>query len=221
MKKSRKAALSVALALVMALAVGSGLALAQSDSDTGTAGDGSVQNDDWAPGGPGGPGHFGRPGLMVGGEVVSVEGDIITLNTPRGDQKQVQVNGDTAYRKDGNDASLADVVAGERIGIALDGKPEEGETPLAKAIIIGAPDQQRPHPAVGEVTAVDGNNVTINTADGEKQFTLPEVQTGSRIGVLADEDGNVKGLMYDPPEWLQNAPEDAPQTNDQTSESAS
>jgi hypothetical protein len=222
MKRSHQTVLALVLMLALALAVGGGMALAQS-SDTGTsaaADDGAIQGDaqcpaDCGPGGPGGPGHMGRPRLMAGGEVVSVEGDIITLNTLRGDQKQIQVNDDTVYRKDGADATLADVVAGEKIGVALTEKPAEGETPVAKAVMIGLPDrQQHPHPTIGEVASVDGNNITLNTDDGEKQFTLPEIQTGSRIGVATDADGNIRGLIYDPPEKPVGPPAAEPENSE-------
>lgn len=220
MKRSHKTILALALVLTVALAVGTGLAMAQTDDST-TGDSGSAQGA-WGPGdcesgGLGGPGHFGRPGLMVGGDVVSVEGDIINLSTPSGSEKQVQVDANTSYRKDGAEASLSDVVAGERIGVALTEQPEEGETPLAKTVIIGAPDRPHMQRSVGDVTAVDGNNVTINTADGERQFTLPQIQVGSRLGVAEDGDGNVKGLMYDPPDWSQGSPAaEESQTSDST-----
>jgi len=137
---------------------------------------------------------------MVGGEVTAVDGDTITLKTLRGNERSVTVNDETIYRKEGGEASLSDVTPGEKVGIKLVARPEEGENGVAEVVFIGRPDHQRPKPTVGEVTAVDGDTVTIATGDGEQQFTIPSIEVGSRLGVAADEDGNVKALMYDPPE---------------------
>lgn len=214
MKGRKKLAVMATMLLVGVMAIGAGIAAAQSPDSEAPAVEGANQlgpGDHMGPGGPGGfgpgRGHRGAMGAMAGGEVVSVDGETITLNTLRGEETTVKVNGDTIYRNSDGDASLAAVVAGEKIGVVLTEKPAEGEDAVAKVVMIGAPDRMQHKPAVGEVTAVDGNNVTINTPDGEQQFTIPAIEVGSRLGVAADEDGNVKGLMYDPPERPRVQPE--------------
>lgn len=212
MKGRKKLAVTATMLLAVVMAIGAGMAVAQSPESEAPAVEGANQ---FGPGGhmgPGGPGGHMRPGeghrgAMAGGEVVSVDGETITLNTLRGEETTVKVNGDTIYRNSDGDASLTAVVAGEKIGVVLTEKPAEGEDAVAKVVMIGAPDRMQHKPAVGEVTAVDGNNVTINTPDGEQQFTIPAIEVGSRLGVAADEDGNVKGLMYDPPERPRVQPE--------------
>lgn len=204
--KQKHKYLTVALAAAaLTLAVSAGLALAQGDAATaeGAAFAGPRGH------GPGGPGELRD--RMVGGEVVSVSDAAITLKTVRsGEELTVTINGDTAYRSKDGEAALSDVVPGEHAGIRLTEARAEGVEPVAETVLIGAPDRpDRPHPSVGEVTAVDGNQVTIKTADGEQQFDLPEITTGMRLGVAADDDGNVKAVIYDPPERPADAPADA------------
>ena len=200
MRKSYKLSIVVVLSLAVVLALGAGLAVAQ-----------SATGDQAAPaeqamgpgghGGPGGPGQAGgRRGLMKGGEVVSVDGDTVTLKTRGGEEESFTVNEETIYRTRDGEGSLADVVPGERIGVKFVSRPEEGQEGVAAVVLIGQPGRHGNRPVVGEVTAVDGNTVTINTGDGEQQFTIPSIEVGSRLGIAADNDGNVKGLMYDPPQ---------------------
>ncbi|MHB0915591.1 MAG: hypothetical protein ACYC5A_02510 [Thermoleophilia bacterium] len=209
MKQNNKY-LAVALAAaVLTLMVSAGLALAEDNAATAdTSGAFGVR----AGQGPGGPGERGQMrDQMVGGEVVSVSDTAITLTAIRsGEEVTVAINGDTGYRSKDGEASLGDVVPGEHVGIRLTELRADGVEPVAETVMIGAPHRgDRPHPSVGEVTAVDGNTVTINTADGEQQYDLPEVIAGMRLGIAADEDGNVKAVMYDPPARPADAPEDA------------
>lgn len=209
MKQKHKYLLVALLAALLTLAVSAGLALAQDDAAP-AEGQGIM-----GPRGGHGPGGLGEPGemrdLMVGGEVVSVSESAITLKTIRsGEEVTVTINGDTAYRKVDGEATLADVVTGEHVGIKLTEAQAEGVEMVAETVIIGAPHRgDRPHPAMGDVTAVVGNNITISTADGEQQFTIPQVSTGMRLGVATDDDGNVKAVIYDPPERTVDATVDA------------
>lgn len=213
MKKGHKTIIVLALSLVAVLALGVGLASAQSQDEEATPDDAALADGE-GPMGPGGPGgmHGPRPDreLMRGGEVVSVDGDTITINNPRDEQIAIKVNDETVYLNQDGDASLADVVPGEFIGVKLVAVPEEGQDAMAEAVHIGKPDRLRHRPTVGEVTAVDGNNVTISNDDGEQQFTLPSIEVGQRLGVGADEDGNVKGVIYDPPERPLAGPDGPP-----------
>lgn len=202
MKERKKYLLVAIAAAILTLAVSAGLALAEDDAvPAGTA---------IAERGPGGPGGFGGPGeraMMIGGEVVSVSDSAITIKTIRNDEEAaVTINADTTYRNRDGEAALSDVVPGSKVGIKLTEPRAEGVELVAETVLIDPPLSDRPHPAVGDVTAVDGDTVTISTADGEKQFTIPEITEGMRLGVAADDDGNVKGLMYDPPQRPADAP---------------
>lgn len=214
MKQGNKYLVVALAAAVLTLMVSAGLALAQDNAatdDTAALFGESAGPGAGGRGGPGGPGERGgMRDQMVGGEVVSVSDTAITLTMIRsGEEVTVTINGDTGYRSKDGEAALADVVPGEHVGIRLTEPRADGVELVAETVMIGAPNRgDRPHPSVGEVTAVDGNAVTINTADGEQEYNLPEISAGMRLGVAADEDGNVKAVIYDPPERPADAPED-------------
>ncbi|MHB8923440.1 MAG: hypothetical protein ACYC51_08615 [Thermoleophilia bacterium] len=196
MRKGKRAGIIAALAGAAILVVGVGYAAAQTATSADAPQGERVRGDHAGP---------GRHRHLVGGEVVKVEGDTITVKTRKGDEKSVKVDDQTKYRKppDG-EATLADVVVGEKVGLML-GKAADGEVPVAKAVIIGGPQggpgADRPKPVVGEVTAVNGNTVTIKAADGsETQVQLPAITTGMRLGVASGTDGTVHGVMYNPPQ---------------------
>ncbi|MHB8793697.1 MAG: hypothetical protein ACYC6O_10230 [Thermoleophilia bacterium] len=207
MKKSRMLLVGITAAF-LALAMGAGYASAQDqDQEQGQAASGEFQ----------GPGQKGRH--LAAGEVVRIEEGTITIKTLRdGEEKTFKVDDETRYRKDGADATIEDVKVGEKVGVAIGPLPDEGQDPVAIAVIIGKPGNGdgppggRPggKPVVGNVTAVNGNTLTISTAEGDKQVTLPTITNGMRIGVVTAEDGTVHAVMYNPPERPQGEapPED-------------
>lgn len=203
MKKSSKAMLMAAAAAAVALIVGTGVAMAQQATTT-TEPAPALE----AGAGPGpGLGRRGPGRHLMAGEVTKVEGNTITLKTLKGEEKSVNVDDATIYRKppDGQ-ASLADVKAGEKIAVRL-GPVTEGAALLAKAVIIGEP-PARGSAVVGDVVAVNGDTLTIKTASGEeKQVQLPTITQGNRIGVMLGPDGAVKGVMYNPPARPDGAPD--------------
>jgi len=193
--------MAAVMALILAVAAGVGYAEDQ---------DPAAPADQGFPGGP----HMGR-GLArhtIGGEVVKVEDNTVTVKLVlTGDEIAVKVDDQTKYRKDGNDATLADVQPGVKAAFIIREIPADGEDPLANAVIIGEPGEPGQHMrdgrqgVVGTVSAINGDTVTIQTADGEKQVKLPAVTQGMRIGVVVDADGTVHGVMYNPPEIGQGA----------------
>lgn len=195
--KARKTIVTVAaVAAAAALAFGASFALAQ-DAPPAAPPEGRQ--------GPGGPGDGPPPGQrdkMLGGEVVKVEGDTITIKTRRGEEKAVKVDDKTRYRTRDGEATLADVKAGEKIGIRLAQGQNNGEELVAQLVLIGEPEGagERPRPVVGEIVSIEGDTVTISTPEGEQQVTLPELTEGMRIGVITGEDGSVRSLLYNPPE---------------------
>lgn len=197
---------ALAVGLWLALAAGIGHALAQESGDdqstttTPAAGAQTVAADCNGPGGPGpGPGR-GMRHAGLAGEVVKVEGSVITVKTLKGEEKAVTVNDQTTYNKQGATATLADVTAGEKVGIRLEKPASEGGELIAKAVMIGDPRANHQRIA-GTVTAVNGDTVTIKTDSGEeKQIKVPAITPGMRLGAGVKDDGSVRGLMYDPPQ---------------------
>lgn len=199
MKKSRMLIVGITAAF-LALAMGAGFASAQ-DQEQGQAATGEFQR----------PGPGGRH--LAGGEVVKIEDGTITIKTLRnGEEKSFKVDDQTRYRKDGADATLEDVKVGEMIGVALGELPEEGEDPVAKAVLIGKPGnvpeggRRGGTPVVGTVSSLNGDTLTITTEDGEKQVKLPAITNGMRIAVVTGEDGAVHAVIYNPPERPEGEP---------------
>ncbi|MFA6000983.1 MAG: hypothetical protein WC828_02595 [Thermoleophilia bacterium] len=216
MRKNRKMTLVALLAAGMVMLAGAGYAYAQSsDNMSGTATTGQNGGSDQNAQNPGLKGRH-----LIGGEVVKFENNTITIKTLKGDEKTVKVDDQTKYRKDGKDATVDDIKAGEKIGVGLGKKPEEGQDPVAKVVMIGDPPKdgqggpggplKGKKPVVGEVTALNGDTVTIKTAEGDVQVKLPAITAGQRLAVVQGEDGTVKAVMYNPPERPQGQQDQAP-----------
>jgi preprotein translocase subunit YajC len=209
MRSRRKIAMTAVLAAALLMVAGVSLAVAKQSSDAGqTAAPAAFgpggEGFGAGPGGPGGPGR--RGGLL--GEVTKVENNTVTVKLLSGDEKSFQVDDKTRYRKKDGDGSLADVVAGEKIAARLARPADDSSDPIALMVIVGIPEPNKP--VVGEITAINGDTVTVKTADGDKEVKIPALTNGMRIGVIAGDDGTVRGLMYDPPERPQGAPDEAP-----------
>ena len=197
--------MAAVMAAMLALISGAGFAFAQ---------DQPAQGQTQAQGqGKGGPGRARLARHMMAGEVVKVEDNTITLNTLKNGEKSVKVDDQTKYRKDGKDATLGDVTQGEKIAIVLGKKPDDGSDPVAKAVIVNPPAPKAPKDqrAAGTVKAVNGDTVTLQTPQGDKQVKIPAVTQGMRLGVVTGPDGSVIGLMYNPPEKPQGAPAAPPE----------
>ncbi|MHB8858167.1 MAG: hypothetical protein ACYC6Z_01590 [Thermoleophilia bacterium] len=195
-------AMAAVMAAMLALISGAGFAFAQ---DQPAQGQTQTQGQ-----GPGGPGRARLARHMMAGEVVKVEDNTITLNTLKNGEKSVKVDDKTKYRKDGKDATLGDVTQGEKVAIVLGKKPDDGSDPVARAVIVNPP-APRDNRAVGTVKAVNGDTVTLQTPQGDKQVKIPAVTQGMRLGVVTGPDGSVIGLMYNPPEKPQGAPAAPPE----------
>ncbi len=191
MKVKHKIALVAALAAAMVLVVGIGYAVAQSGGSTTAT----------TPGGAGQQGprfiNRGKRGPMIAGQVVKVENNTITVKTRKNGDKSVNVDDQTKYLKAGGKATLADVKPGETVGILLK-RPVDKNNLTAGVVVIGRPGG-RGQRVVGQVTAVNGDTVTVHTASGDKQVKIPPITNGERIGVAMGPNGQVRGIMYNLP----------------------
>lgn len=217
MQAKHRTILIAVLTAALVLVVGIGYALAQATTETQTTTD---QGQQVAPAEGTGPfwDGFGRGcfrrGHMIGGEVTQVENNTITLKTESGEEKAVKVNDQTSYvKKDGN-GSLDDVKPGEKVAVVLAKNQEGTDELIAKVVLIGIPDNGagKQRPIVGELSAIGSDGtLTIKTPEGDKQVKLPELTQGMRIGVITGPDGQVRGVLYNPPQHPQQPqPEPAP-----------
>lgn len=78
----------------------------------------------WGPGG-GGPGGGPMEGTRAGGEITSIKGNQITVQSRRAGERMIVVNDQTTFNKDGQTVTLKDLKVGDRIfamGKEVDGK---------------------------------------------------------------------------------------------------
>jgi Domain of unknown function (DUF5666) len=150
---------AAALVAVAMLAVGSTFAptrtLAGSDGTDGTTGtvEGFTRF--------GGPGFGGRGGhgFMFGGiTITAISGNDLSLETEDGWTRTITVDDETELRKSGDEISLADLAVGDRIAFGQTLEDDGTWTIDAIAVIL-------PH-AGGEVTAIDGSTITVESRDG-------------------------------------------------------
>jgi hypothetical protein len=81
-------------------------------------------------GGPGGPGR--GPGM--GGEVIAVDGNTITVKNPRGNEGTIVTNDETEFIVNGKSGSLADVVVGKFVG--AHGQMQDDGSILADRVMV-------------------------------------------------------------------------------------
>ena len=115
------------------------------------------------------------------GEVTAVGASSFTLNTPQGEALTFQVDGSTQYF--GEVQSMADLQAGMQAGVAA--KKLDDGTLLAVAVRVKV---ERVRHA-GEVTAVGGTSLTLETRQGE-MFTF-DVDANTKF---LSRDGSVDSL---------------------------
>jgi hypothetical protein len=147
-------------------------------------------------------GRGDRRGALIEGEVTAIDGDALTVETRHRGTLTVQTDESTRFRAKGDpDFSLADIRAGDTI--AAQGRFVEAGTLLARVVALVPPelsDQAR-----GRVTAVEGDTITIDDADGnpieiatsdETRFrvkgqpdvSIDDVEVGMNLGAIGQFD---------------------------------
>nr|WP_281373084.1 DUF5666 domain-containing protein [Kineococcus aurantiacus] len=119
-----------------------------------------------APGAPGDPGGPGRAGPPAGGTVTAVEGDTLTLSSPRGQERTVTLTDDTVVvldRGPGQGEGTADrsaLTVGRHVHVELTPSSSSSDGATAARVVV------EPVRADGDVTAVDGDSLTVAGPDG-------------------------------------------------------
>lgn len=149
------AAAGGALALAVGAAVAMGASPAPSASDDPSSG-GTQPTEDH-------PGRFGFENFggrfAFGGVTISaIDGSSLSLETEDGWTRTIEVADDTELTKDGEAIALGDLAVGDRIRFAQS-RNDDGTYSIER-IAVGLPT------VAGEVTAVDGDSITVATADG-------------------------------------------------------
>ncbi len=198
-KPKHRLVLWLGAAAALVLIIGVSVALAQGSGTQSTT-PGQTQTTHGRPGPKGcrrGAWRGRGPGAV--GQVTKVENNTITIKTAKGDEKSFSVNDQTKYlKRGGGQASLNDVTVGSEVAIRAAKPADSNGNPTAKAVLIGIP--KPGERIVGQVSSVNGDSVTIQTPNGDKQVTIPGLTNGEKIGVVLGPDGSVRGLMYNVPQ---------------------
>lgn len=119
----------------------------------------------------------------VGGQIVSIEGQTITLQTRDGATAKVKVSDATRMMNDGNPATLADFKVGDRIFAG----GEQGKDGVWNAAMLGKragggmgrggagggpmmrPEDNGKTFVFGEITKIDGTKISLKKPDGAEQ----------------------------------------------------
>jgi len=136
-----------------------------------------------------------RPGRgpRVGGEVTSVEGNIIKVENPRDGEGTIVTDEETEFIVNGEAGSLADVAVGKFVGAR--GKMQDDDSLLADRVMVhdelpGPPDGPGRGLGIGgEVTAVNGNIIRVENPRGEGTIVTndaTEFIVNGESGSLAD-----------------------------------
>lgn len=124
----------------------------------------------------GGP-HRMPPG--VGGAITAINGDTITLKTFRGETETVKVTSETRFRKDHEEAKLADFKVGDSIMVG--GEKSGDGTWTARFIgtrpAMGNPADLGKTHIVGKVEKIEGSKLTIHRPDGKSQVISVDSNT--------------------------------------------
>lgn len=154
---------------------------------------------------------MGAYGAGVAGTVTAISGDTITVKTPTGQTGTVTVASSTVYREVGTQVSLSDIHVGTQI---VARGANTGSASVSASLVMVVP----PH-AAGQVTAVNGNTITITPTSGQfglastadtivvtdkttytspfSTASLASIKTGSWIMAIGSLSGGGKTLTAD------------------------
>jgi hypothetical protein len=127
-------------------------------------------------GGPGGPGFGGRggPGHGFGGVIITaISGSNLSLETADGWTRTITVDDGTTYSESGDEITLGDLAVGDEIAFRQTLEDDGSWTIDAIAVIL-------PHVG-GEVTAVDGSQITVEQRDGTTATITVNGDTGYQV----------------------------------------
>jgi Domain of unknown function (DUF5666) len=150
-----------------------------------------------------GSGAFAGQG--VAGTIGEIKGDTFTVKTLQGKTVTVKVTSETRFRKDRQDAKLADFKPGDTVMVG--GQPAGTDAWTARFVAsrqgVGEDNMQVLREGMGkqfiagEVKAIDGTKLTIARPDGQTQIievdentsfrkrresiTLPDIKVGDRV----------------------------------------
>jgi hypothetical protein len=187
------AVIAGSLAVVLGAAVAMGASPSPSASpaaSVGAAADGSASPKGDGPSGPGwlrrgiGFEDFGGRFAFGGISIGAIEGDDLSLETEDGWSRTITVTDAAEITKGGEAIELADLAVGDRIRFAQS-RNDDGTFTIERIAVV------QPH-VVGEVSAVSGNSITVETPDGSTVAVNVDGDTDYVVG--GDEDATLSDV---------------------------
>ena len=124
-----------------------------------------------------------RGGLL--GQVMAIEGDTILVSTMAGEECRVITDEDTRFRIPGvREPTIDDIDVGDYIG-ARGARNEDGDLVAATVVVLPAEHAYRRNVVRGEVLAIEGLTLTVQTALGER-LVITDEATRFRIRGVED-----------------------------------
>ena len=140
------------------------------------------------------------PEPAYAGKVISVNGNVFTIENNKKVQYAVNTTDSTIFRKGSQVGSASDVAVGQTITVS--GTINSGSnTVSATSVVISVPPVPR---YSGKVTAVKGDSITIEAASGGKtisytinttKVSVNDISVGERVVVSGELDSNSKTIL--------------------------
>ena len=147
------------------------------------------------------PAALTRRGYVVQGHVESIDGRVLTVETPRG-ERMVITGEETRFIIPGvEEPSIEDVQVGDPL-LAL-GRPDGEGNLMARVVAVVTPGQVRRHTLRGVITALEGETIGLLTGRGDVRV-LTHDETVFRIPLVEDpgiDDLNVRDLVLAVGTW--------------------
>jgi hypothetical protein len=139
------------------------------------------------------------------GQVVSVEGDSLLVDTPSGEERTVIVSEETRLRTPGvREPSIEDIDVGDYVG-AWGSLSEEGDLLARVVIVVPAEMVQRRNVVQGRVTAIEGLTIAVETGQGERVVITDEA---TRFRIPGAEDPGIDDVAVGDPILALGRPDD-------------
>ena len=127
-------------------------------------------------------GRGGRRGPGVAGTITAISGNTITVKTQDGSTAQVNVTDQTRFRKERQDAKLADLKVGDNVFV----RGEKGSDGSLQAEMVAIPPQGMQmnfreglgkNFIMGEIKSINGTQIEIARPDGQTQTIAVDENT--------------------------------------------
>jgi len=108
------------------------------------------------------------------GQVAAIEGDRLLITTPAGEEQTVITHEETRFRIPGvREPSISDIEVGDYLG-AWGQRNEDGDLVASVVIVVPAELARRGQVVQGQVTAVEGLTIRVETNQGERTVVTQE-----------------------------------------------